>query len=103
MAVLAESWFTMAPFTELGTLKGEQTWGQMASSILGKLNLRSVRVKQAGMPRSLGGVCNCRARLGFPGCFYQGPLGSQAGFRHLFTSLFLPARLELLVARVGPG
>ena len=101
--MVTECWFTRAPFTELGTLKGEQTWGQMASSTSDKLNLRSVRVKQVGMSRSLGGVCNCRARLGFPGCFDQGPPGSQAGFHHLFTSLFLPARLELLVARIGPG
>lgn len=53
------------------------------------------------MSRSLTGVWSCRVRLGPPGCFYLGSLGSQAGFYHLFTSLFLSARLYLLRARTG--
>ena len=89
MAVGAECQSTVVPFTELGTLEGEQ----MVRSVLDKWNLRSVKVKQVGMSSSLTGVWSCRVRLGPPGCFYLGPLGSQAGFHHLFTSLLLPARL----------
>ena len=84
MAVGAECQSTVVPFTELGTLERKQ----MVSSVLDKWNLRSVKVKQVGMSSSLTGVWSCRVRLGPPGCFYLGPLGSQAGFHHLFTSLF---------------
>lgn len=101
--------FTVVSFTELETLKGEPTRGQKISSILDKLNLRSMRVKQVGMSRGLGGIWSDRMRLGSIGWFQSVASGLTQFLAHqmisssVFTSLFLSTRLKLLGARTGTG
>lgn len=93
--------FTVVSFLELETLKGEPTWGQRTSSVLGKLNLSNVRVKQVGMPRGLGQIWRSRVILGSVGWFQSVASRLTQHLAHWissseFTSLFLSTRLELL-------
>lgn len=98
----------MVSFTELETPKGEPTRGQKISSILDKLNLRSMRVKQVGMSRGLGGIWSDRVRLGSIDWFQSVASELTQFLAHwisssVFTSLFLSTRLKLLGARTGTG
>ena len=98
--------FTVVSFTELETLKGEPTRGQKISSILDKLNLRSMRVKHVGMSRGLGGIWSDRVRLGSIGWFQSVASGLTQFLAHwisssVFTSLFSLLDLSSLGQELG--
>lgn len=54
-----------------------------------------------GMPRSPGGVWSRRARLGSPGCFYQGPLACRLGIIICLQVCFSPRALSSLGRDLG--